>query len=325
MKNFLRSFNPLLQAEDGAVAILVAAAMVVVFGFTALVLDMGTAYQETGKLQTALDSAALAGVQELPATDTSAVEWSAAEDQAQAYALANGLSAVTCNAVYNDEGSKIVGIQVNGTRDVQYTFARILRLDQVTVNRSATAELSTCGSVSGCVPLCATEATMNAVLLDPTQVISIKVGSGSDEEFFTESGWFGALALLNPGGNVYRTNLAIGYQSNLSVGQVVDMQTGNITGPTSQGYSERIIGHTACTYENHESDCPRVVTCPIVKTLPSKQVEILGFASFFVFELTEEGGHSMMNARYIPNSIASGSSEAGDSLDYGVYKARLTE
>ncbi len=325
MKKILRSFNLLIREEGGAVAILVAASMVVLFGFSALVMDMGVAYKETGKMQTALDSAALAGVRELPANDTGSAAWQSAVDEAEHYALANGLSAVTCDAVYNDDASKIVGIRVNGTRDVNYTFARILGLNQVAVNRLATAELETADSAIGCVPLCATDQTMNSVLANPTQIIAIKVGSASDDEFFTESGWFGALALLNPGGNVYRENLSIGYRGTLTYGQVLNMQTGVITGPTSQGYSERIIGHTACTYENHEPDCPRVVVVPIVQILPKKQVEIIGFASFFVIEYTEEGGHSVLNSKYIPGTITTGSHSDGSATDYGVYISRLTE
>lgn len=52
--------------EDGAVMVMVAVAMVALLGVTALAVDLGLAYYQQQKLQTALDSAALAASQELP-------------------------------------------------------------------------------------------------------------------------------------------------------------------------------------------------------------------------------------------------------------------
>lgn len=62
-----------LRREDGAVAVLVAVMAVALVGFAALVVDVGSLYEERRALQTAADAAALAGVQELPG-DTAAAE-----------------------------------------------------------------------------------------------------------------------------------------------------------------------------------------------------------------------------------------------------------
>jgi hypothetical protein len=54
--------------ERGAVAVLVAVMIVILIGFAALVIDMGRMYRTRAELQTAADSAALAGAQHLDRT-----------------------------------------------------------------------------------------------------------------------------------------------------------------------------------------------------------------------------------------------------------------
>jgi Flp pilus assembly protein TadG len=56
------------RGDEGAVAVTVAIVMSVLIGFTALVIDVGSLYTERAKVQTAADSAALAGAQDLPDT-----------------------------------------------------------------------------------------------------------------------------------------------------------------------------------------------------------------------------------------------------------------
>ncbi len=55
-----------LRDEDGAVAIIVALILVVIFGFAALALDVGSAYNERRHLQTTADLAAISAAQNIP-------------------------------------------------------------------------------------------------------------------------------------------------------------------------------------------------------------------------------------------------------------------
>ncbi len=60
------------RGERGAVAVIIAVSIVMLFGFGAIVLDVGSLFEERRTLQKAADAAALAGVQELPGVPASA-------------------------------------------------------------------------------------------------------------------------------------------------------------------------------------------------------------------------------------------------------------
>ena len=107
----------LLGNERGTASVLVAAGLVVLVGFLALVSDAGLLYINRARVVNALDSAVLAGVQELPGNPVKAVEI------AQEYAQANGLPAGECHFSVADDFYSISG---EAQRPVGFFFARVL-------------------------------------------------------------------------------------------------------------------------------------------------------------------------------------------------------
>ncbi len=77
--------NKILGEEKGSVMIMVVIALLVLIGFTGLVIDGGQAYLTKSRLQNAADAAALAGAQELPTSETAA-------EMAVLYAGKNGMA-----------------------------------------------------------------------------------------------------------------------------------------------------------------------------------------------------------------------------------------
>ena len=62
---------------------------------------------------------------------------------------------------------------------------------------------------------------------------TLKVGAG-DTDILNEEvspGWFGALALEGPGAKLYEDNLTYGFNGELKIGDILDVQTGNISIP----------------------------------------------------------------------------------------------
>lgn len=118
--------------DEGAVALVVASVVVVLFFVIALVVDAGSVYVMRRELQTAADAAALAGAQELPAADT-------AKGVAITYAGLNGVpsSMALPTTPYNGDPIKI---KVVCQAPVSYTFARVLGLTGTTVAASAVAQ-----------------------------------------------------------------------------------------------------------------------------------------------------------------------------------------
>ncbi len=127
----------LLRDERGTVTVLVAAAMVAIFGFGALSVDVGRAYVTKQRLQDVADAAALAGARFLP----NSVD---AEDAARAVATANGIPGDRV-----DVGFPSGAIRVSVSADVHYLFAPVLGFASDTLTASATAGSGGVTALSG--------------------------------------------------------------------------------------------------------------------------------------------------------------------------------
>lgn len=325
-KSFFRFIHDSYQKEEGAVVVIVALSMVVLLGFSALAIDMGFAYNKASDLQNALDSAALAAVQELPADNTTSQEWASAVSEGITYASLNDIS-ISEDAILpvyknDDVNNIIIGVKVNGKKDVPYHFAQVLGFDKMTISRSATAELKTVKAMSGIAPLCCSKKVMENIYegKEVTLKQTTKIEDNNDD-FYNMTGWYGALRIDGNGANDYRDALAGGSKSKISEGQVIDVKNGNMAGPTDDGYNMRINGHEGCTFENHEENCKRILIIPLVEQHSKKEVKVIGFASFFLDNCENKG---TITAKYI-KTIVSGSASAGPSADYGVYVPKLTE
>ena len=121
-----------LGKERGAVAVIVALSMVVLIGFSAIVIDYGSMASQKRALQNAVDSACLAAAQNLP-DDTYEAELTAQEylsaNVPQAY-----LNAIN-GVVFSNNNKKVT---VTATQTVDYIFAKVL-LGNASTTVSATA------------------------------------------------------------------------------------------------------------------------------------------------------------------------------------------
>lgn len=142
--------NYLYKKGKGAVAFIVIVSMFILFGFSALVLDMEVTYNEASKLQNALDSAALAAVRELPANDIESLNWKKAENVGLKYAANNGFEDIEIFPVYN--GTRIIGAKVDGKTEVKYRFARVLGIDKGDLFRTSTVRIYDIESMDGIAP-----------------------------------------------------------------------------------------------------------------------------------------------------------------------------
>lgn len=120
-----------LKSEKGAALVLVALLMPILMGFCALVIDIGRVAWEKQKLQNAIDAACLAGARELPytgAATTTACTYISSND----YNADSDISSPTfSNALYT--------INISGCKTVEYTFAKVLGLNSITIYPSAAA------------------------------------------------------------------------------------------------------------------------------------------------------------------------------------------
>ena len=119
----------LLNSKKGSTTIILALALSVITGMSALVIDLGLVVIEKQKLQNAIDAATLAAAQELPDT-------ARATTVANEYVQLNGYTANDIRVAFSDSNKKI---SITGTKTVHYIFARVLGFNDTSVLTTAAA------------------------------------------------------------------------------------------------------------------------------------------------------------------------------------------
>lgn len=317
MQNLISRF---FYNEEGQVVVILAVAFTVLLGFVGLAVDTGVMYLEHNRLVRAADAAALAGAQELP------VDPARAEDLAKEYAGKNGIDPEQLSIDISDD-KKTIAVSVDKT--VGLVFAKVFGYESREVSTAVSAKVVPVKSLRGAVPFSVKEQAFNYG--DP---YVLKEGvSGPDSDGARWCGWFGALDFTGGGGGAseYEDMIVQGYSGDVSIGDVIDIEPGNMAGPTADGVEERIESCThvpSCTWNNHASDCPRVIYVPIVEEYSgsggNRRVDVVGFAAFFLEGVeNHQGNNGDVLGRFIFETV---SAETDDSVDgYGLQSVRLLE
>jgi len=308
--------------ERGSVVVLVVLSLTVLLGFSAIVTDVGLLYVQKSFLQNSVDAASLAGVQELPNDPT------LAENRARDYAARNGVPLVTVSFEAND-----TIITVQASKQVPTYFARIWGITEEQITVSAKAMMVPPTGLSGAVPLSIQEQNFE---LGEKYVLKSGGGSGTSDWYLDDdknnsarkigevsgsAGWYGALELSGTGANSYEEDLANGYQGTLRVGQILNVKHGNMSGPTADGINTRLSRDTSVpknTIDSYERNAPQIIYIPIVKIISESgnsinQVEIVGFAAFFLEGVAGNGNESVVTGWFI-QTLAS-NDQASSSLE----------
>ena len=327
-----RIIKKIYSEQRGSVSLTVAAFMVVLIGIAGFVMDMGVYYSEGSKLQNSLDSAVLAASQELPAESLSSAAWAAAVSEAISYASLNGFEILPddLEPVYSSGvlTNRIIGIKATKTATVEYNFVKVLGINSGAVTRTASAGLSPVGGIRGAIPLVVSEEGLRAAI-ESGVVEGLIIKCSSDTSLIgidlsTANGWFGAVRFDGSGASDYSFLLANGYSGTLTVGQVLDMESGNMSGPTMDGFTTRVSRCTdGCTPDNYLPGCPRLVYVPVIQVLPSKQVKIVSFAAFFLLECGGNGNNSYIKATYLKDITLPDSAASKSGQDFGLYVNKL--
>ncbi|MCL4534618.1 MAG: pilus assembly protein [Bacteroidetes bacterium] len=131
------ALHRLRDDERGATAVLVAIVLTVLMGFVGLVMDGGMMYETRRRLQNGVDGAALAGAWELMNSEA------AARAAALDYASRNGIGTGPTDTTNVSFSWKVLNVNpaitVAASRRVNFTFARVLGINDAVVGASATA------------------------------------------------------------------------------------------------------------------------------------------------------------------------------------------
>lgn len=307
-----------LKNSRGNILVLLALSMSLFLAVSALIVDMGLTLLAKEKLQHGLDAGALAGTGELAANPGNALA------VAEKYLLEN----VPNVSGYNiTEAANGIGLNLWGKQDVSYFFAPFFGFNRGVVDASASARLGAVTGIRGAAPLAVEQ--HNFVFGQPYTLKQSPRGFMFRN--YLGSGNFGALALGGSGASRYEENLKQGFQEMLAVGDVVETQTGNISGATSRGINYRLQQckhNPRCTPDYFQPGCPRILLVPVYKELGEvsgqvKQVEIVGFSAFFVTEVAGNGTDNEITG-YFVETVAAGTTR-DSARNFGLKTVRLAK
>lgn len=307
---YVQQSNQTLLKEDGSVLVIFTIFLIVLFGFAALVIDYGGLKLEERRLVNVVDAAALAGAWELPNQNQ-------AENVAKEYAEYNGASDQEITVTFPNHGE----IQVEARREKEYFFGRAIGTPVGNARAVATAIRGSVSSAKGIAPFGIPEQ-----ILDYGVEYELKSGD------INSPGNFGALALGGRGARIYRDNIKYGYGGIVRIGDTVETQPGNISGPTSQGVNYRInrCTHTpACTFDEHHRECERIIIIPVYEPQVSQgrdEVVVSGFAAFFLKGVDGQGNQSIVRGNFIEMVPEGYYVEIDPDQDsYGMEKVKLIQ
>ncbi len=304
------NFNIILKSSKGSSIVFFAITITLIAAVTALTVDIGAFVLEKAKLSSSVDAAALAGAQEL-------VTNSGNTNNVVTDYLAKNIQGLKSTDIVIDESQKTV--QVSGVKSVNGYFAKIIDVYNHDISSTAKAKVENIVSLRGARPLAVVQQTFSYGTL-----YTLKEGGGDGT-----TGNYAAIALGGTGGSVYRNNLMQGYGGTISVGDLIETETGNISGTTQTCINQLIqqCNHTPpCTYLSYNVHCSRIIFIPVVNTLSvngRKYVQILGFATFFLEGVTTHGGQADVIGRFITYCMQGETSSIIN--DYGTYGIKLVK
>jgi hypothetical protein len=301
----------LFKSQKGSSLVLFAVSATVLLGFVAMVSDIGMMTLHKSRLSNAVDSAALAGAQEL------VYDIDNAQSAAVEYLNKNGYSDASVNVEVGEENT---AVRVTASYKVKFGIARILGYDSETVSATAKGKILPVVSVNKGIRPFAIQDQILQFGVDYT----LKEGAGDGI-----SGNYAAIGLGGSGADLYYTNITEGYNQKLTAGDSIYTETGNISGNTEDGVNQLIDScpHVPqCTFDHFVPDCPRVIPVIMIDNINvtgHSPVTVMGFASFFLENVAGTGNDSIVTGRFI-EGVASGE-VSEEQTDYGLYGVRLMQ
>lgn len=268
--------------NKGNVAIIVCLVVAALFGFTAYVIDIGLVYVEKIKLSNAIDSAVLAAALELPEDEAKARE------VAVEYLEKNNVNPSQVSITISDDNKSI---KIEGVKNVSHFFAPIFGVENSNVEAATKAVLGPAKSVKGGIRPFAVE--LHDYVYGDTVTLKEDAGDG-------HQGNYGAVALGGNGAYIFMQNALYGYSGTISVGETIPTQPGNIASVANE--MKKYINSDYSSFDNFERDSRRLWTIPLIDSLMVEgktEVLVIGFAQFFVENITQKAGLIEIEGRFI--------------------------
>ncbi|MCH6267629.1 TadE/TadG family type IV pilus assembly protein [Neobacillus citreus] len=296
-----------LRDESGGALAFVAIFLVVLLGFTAMVIDGGRLYTGKGKLQKALDAAVLAGAQGLRTSQAKASE--VAIDVSDK----NGFKISESDLTYTSNSIKVLK-RIN----VPMTFAKVIGIDNTPISATATAKVGPLTKASGIAP----------IVIDKSNIPDAKVLNCGETNPGTLQGNCGYLKSDSnlrkafEDGATYEAGKTAWTDPGGSVGQISDAIQYLIDSDADKPHCQ-----SASTADNQ---CKRVITVVVIdgwvdvkgkEVKGSSEVKVYGFASYWVEKYEDKKLYGQFIKMIAPGEIGTGTGNG----EYYLYGVKLVE
>jgi hypothetical protein len=295
------------QHESGQAIVVFAIFLVVLLCFLGVVIDGGMYYVERRDMQGAADAAALAAIREMPGNPAGAA--ARAEEYAEGQ---NGDADGQLISYTPSDNNRSVTVRVGKTGT--QNFSAILGVDAPDISATATARVQMMGARAGMLPM--------AFMRD-----SFTIGDNFEVKFDGSAGGNRGAIAPQMGGACGGANGANDFRNLIKgsahggsdacaspIGTIIDTEPGNMSGPTRQGFDDRLGGDTD-SYEDvftdgpdgittiDKPDSPRIGIVPIIEqsngsnTWPNgrKPVRILGYMLVYIGKEDSAGNPAYTN------------------------------
>jgi Putative Flp pilus-assembly TadE/G-like len=301
--------------ERGQVFVLTAMAMIALVGMAALVLDVGSWFRASRRLQAAADAAALAGAQALPANPAGATQ------MAVSYGGNNGGGVAASDVTILSTNSANDTIAVDAKEQDPSFFATVFGINLVDIKEHAEAIVGIPSQALYVAPMvvhCNHPLIQNCnggntpIFNQPTSLDYSKFGA---------PGAFGMLDLSNSGGNVGSSTLGTwisnGYSQYLPLGNYDSDPGAKFSAQNVSGSLNGRIG--------------TVLLFPVFDTLTMQgsnaQYHVIGWIGFHLNSVTNLSGNTATLGGYFTTYIAQGimPPNGNGSTNFGVKSIQLIQ
>jgi hypothetical protein len=327
--------------RKGQIAVIITLVMATLLAVIGLGADIGVFYYQWSLLQKAADSSALAGASELTGNSATTGN-SLVTAAATKFAELNGIQQSEIVSITPASDAKSVTVILS--RNVSYYFLKVLGLSSGKVAAQAVAAIQPTTGACGYMPIglpCQFQDYANGHSTcggkyATGQGISLKADWKNNTQV---PGNWEALSLGSSGGSQYRQNIATGFAgaptascagqtSESSCPSSVSTETGNLVGPTAQGFSDRMNGQAYQPVPTGTIDpsSPQIVLAPLVDFKASGKngkgdAPVLDFVTLWV---TAVNGNGDVTATIIPPVPGCGTPTTQATQSNGPYVAILT-
>jgi Flp pilus assembly protein TadG len=316
-------------------------------GVSALVIDLGNLYQQRQAVQAAADAAAIAGATQLPAG------WPAAQTAANQTYAKNGLASDSIVVTQSTDLTAGDSVTVTATRSAPTFLARLFGINSGTVRATARGTVESYSSYTSTGNVLPFGVMKGDYILGQSYTIYGDGSSSNNGGLSLDLSSSGGCAGAGGANDLRDTISGSDIACPVSVGQTIDTEPGNNTGPVAQGLNTRITNWKTFSqivqatangqYTLLDPGSPQLVLIPVVlntsggTTWPdgAGQVKVVGFAWFVITGCGNpsiQGNCTNSDGKYVngtfvglSDSGSSGSTGAWDPQDGSATAVQLTQ